>query len=48
MSYIFIGYLTGWVRFTALVPTTPKGNRNLTCRNIHYKTKNKIKYFQLL
>ena len=48
---IFIGYLTGWVRFKAPGPFGPKGNskfETLLVKEFSLKTKNKIKYFQLL
>ena len=48
---MFIGYLTGWVRFKAPAPFDPKGNskfETITVKMYSLKRKNKFKYFQLL
>ena len=48
---IFIGYLTGCVRYKPPVNSAPKGNskfENLLVKVFSLKTKNKINYFQLL
>ena len=46
---IFIGYLTGCVRYKPPVNSAPKGNskfENLLVKVFSLKTKNKIKYLQ--
>ena len=50
---IFIGYINDWVNRDSWSPavSTPKGNSKfeiLLLKNIQSKTKNKVKYFQLL
>ena len=48
---MFIGYLTGRVRFKAPAPSVPTGNskfETLFVKIFSLKAKTKIKYFQLL